>query len=112
MHEERTEGTVADFIRVAGLDQLRERRGVSVLVDGREIALFLLNGDVFAVRNSCAHQHFSVLHQGTIDGYRVSCPMHGWTYDVRSGKATSGEGNIPTYPVRIQGNDVYIEVPD
>jgi len=65
---------------------------------------------VYALNNVCAHQHFSVLHQGEICAKQVSCPMHGWTYSLDSGIATTGNGRVKTYPVKIQGSDVFVGV--
>ena len=80
-------------------------------VNGEDIALFKRNGEYFAVNNVCAHQHFSMLHQGMLEECTITCPMHGWTYDLRTGKATTGQGRVATYNVRVQGQDVLIEVP-
>ena len=99
-------------VKVATIDQIREAKGFVVVVEGNEIALFKRNGELFALNNSCAHQHFSVLHQGKLDGCTVECPMHGWTYDLRTGMATTGQGRVATYAVTTKGNDVYIELPE
>ena len=101
----------ADFIKVAALSDLREQRGKLVVVDGEDVALFKREGTVFAIQNVCAHQHFSRLHEGEINGLSVTCPMHGWTYDLVTGKAVNGDGRVRRYNVRVQGGDVYLEIP-
>ncbi len=97
-------------IRVASRRDLKENRGVGVRVHGQEIALFKQGEDMYAVRNECAHQHFAVLHEGVVERCTATCPMHGWTYDLRTGKSTTGQGKIATYPVTIQGEDVFVEI--
>ncbi len=101
----------ADHAKVATLDELREEGGRLVVVDGEDVALFKRGGMIFAIQNVCAHQHFSKLHEGEVDGLTVTCPMHGWTYSLVTGKAINGDGKVRRYDVNIEGNDVYIESP-
>ncbi len=100
------------IVRAASLREVRKDRGTLVVIDGIELALFRCDDSFFAISNVCAHQHFSVLHTGEFDSCRVECPMHGWTYDVRTGKTVAGEGRVPSYPVTVRGENVFIEMPD
>ena len=90
---------------------MRTSSGISIRVDGEEIAIFQVGSDVFAVRNDCPHQHFQLLHQGELKGHALTCPMHGWTYDLRTGKGIIGNGNLKQYAVKVIGDDVWIEQP-
>ncbi len=100
------------FIKATTLQQLHERRGTLVNIDGQDIVIFKHHGDVFALSNVCAHQHFSMLHQGEIEGCEVTCPMHGWKYDMKTGKSTTGQGRVATFGVKVAGDEVLIDVPD
>ncbi|HXG00038.1 MAG TPA: Rieske 2Fe-2S domain-containing protein [Bacteroidota bacterium] len=100
----------AEYIRVAHLQELSDRRGKLVRIGEKEIALFYVEGTVYALDNVCAHQHFSALHQGEVNGTHVSCPMHGWTYAMDTGKAVSGSGRVKVYPVQVKGNEVFVGV--
>jgi 3-phenylpropionate/trans-cinnamate dioxygenase ferredoxin subunit len=99
------------FVKIARTDELLSSRGLSIRVDGEEIAVFKVGSDLFAVRNDCPHQHFSLLHQGEIRGFALTCPMHGWTFDLRTGKPIIGGGNLKQYAVKVVGNDVWLERP-
>ena len=99
------------FVRVAKKTELFASRGLSVRVDGEDVAVFQVGADVFAVRNVCPHQHFSLLHQGEIKGFALTCPMHGWTFDLRTGKAIIGGGNLRQYAVKVVGDEVWVERP-
>ena len=99
-------------LKVCPVGELHEKRGTRFDADGREIALFRRDGAVYAINNVCAHQHFSVLHQGMLDGLTVTCPMHGWTYDLRTGKATTGQGSVARYEAHIEQGIVYLDLPD
>jgi nitrite reductase/ring-hydroxylating ferredoxin subunit len=94
--------------KVARLHDLKERRGTLVCIDGEEIALFKIEGKVLAVGNVCPHQHFSKLHEGILDGKTLTCPMHGWSYDLESGKAVNADGKLKTFAVELRGDDVFL----
>ena len=89
---------------------LHEQHGSLVSVDGNDIVVFKRGTTVCAMSNVCAHQHFSMLHQGPVKDFEVTCPMHGWTYDMRTGQSTTGQGRVASYPVKVQGNDVFVDV--
>ncbi|MBX2993065.1 MAG: nitrite reductase small subunit NirD [Bacteroidetes bacterium] len=99
-----------EFIAVARMSDLPERGGKFIRVGDDEIALFKVAGKLFAINNVCAHQHISALHQGVLNGLEVTCPMHGWTYSLETGKAVSGSGCVKTYPVKIAGENVLVEI--
>ena len=99
----------AKYVMVAKLGELHEHQGKLVKVDGEDVALFKRNGEIYALSNVCAHQHFSMLHQGEIVNLTVTCPMHGWTYDMVTGKAVNGSGRVKKYDVKVKGELVYVE---
>ena len=94
--------------RVASLQDLKEKKGFLAKVSGEEIALFKIEGECFAIGNVCPHQHFSKLHEGELKGFTVTCPMHGWTYDLHTGISTNGSGKVKTYEVEIRRDEVFI----
>lgn len=99
------------FIRVARSSEIQERKSKRVVVGGAEIALWRVEGRIYAISNVCAHQHFSSLHQGTLEGTTVTCPMHGWSYSLESGVSVHGNGRIRTYRVKVAGDEVFVEDP-
>ncbi|HTP13147.1 MAG TPA: Rieske 2Fe-2S domain-containing protein, partial [Bacteroidota bacterium] len=68
-----------------------------------------VQGDIFAFENSCPHQHFSLLHQGTLDRCTITCPMHGWTFEMRTGVSTNGNGRLTKAAVRVENGTVWIK---
>ena len=99
------------FVKIARKDQLKISSGISIRVDGEEIALFQRGTEVYAVRNECPHQHFQLLHQGEIDGSAITCPMHGWKFDFTTGNGILGGGNLKPYTVKLVGDDVWLKRP-
>ena len=103
---------MSEFVKIAKFDRLHESRGTLVAVKGDDVVLFKRGETVYAISNVCAHQHFSKLHDGPVAGFEVTCPMHGWSYDMRTGIATSGQGRVATYAVKVVGNDIMIASAD
>ncbi len=97
------------FLRVARTWEIPEGRAGKFQVGDEEIALWHIGGRFFAIANRCPHEHFALLHQGTLDGLAVTCPMHGWTFDLVSGQALKGDGRVRTYAVKVEGSDVLVE---
>ena len=100
---------IEEFERVARIDEITPAHPKRAKVGGLEIVLFRAGNEVFAIENLCPHQHFSVFHQGVLDGYILTCPMHAWSFDIRSGKAVTGSGRLRTFELRVVGNEVLIK---
>lgn len=101
----------ASYITVASLPDLRPGRSQLVTVDDHPIALWRVGDDVFAIDNVCPHQHFPVLHQASLNGSCVTCPMHGWTFDLPTGRAVNGNGRVRTHAIRLEGDRILVERP-
>jgi nitrite reductase/ring-hydroxylating ferredoxin subunit len=94
--------------------QIPERRGWPVRLDGRPIALFAVGADVYALDNQCLHVG-SPIDDGTVLEGCVTCPWHGWVYDLRTGDLLlldEWHEGLRTYPTRVVGDDVLVEVAD
>ena len=100
-----------EFVRVARVSEIPERRGKLVRLDNEEIALWRAEGKLYAINNVCPHQHFSMLHEGELKGIELTCPMHGWTFRLDTGTPTVGSGKAKTYNVKIEGDTVFVEKP-
>jgi nitrite reductase/ring-hydroxylating ferredoxin subunit len=73
-----------------------------------DIVVVQWEGGYFAFDNSCPHQHFAALHEGRLQEGTLRCPMHGWTFRIRTGKSLSGEGRLRSRRVIVQGDDLWI----
>jgi nitrite reductase (NADH) small subunit len=100
-----------DFVRVTELSQLPQGEGRVFRVCGRSIALFRIDRGVFALANSCAHRD-GPLGEGSLEGNVVTCPVHGWQFDVTSGVCVGRPGRtVATFPVRLEDDSVFVAVP-
>ncbi|MBR9974035.1 MAG: Rieske 2Fe-2S domain-containing protein [Bacteroidetes bacterium] len=102
---------MSEYIKVTTLSALREGQGRSFTVDGRDLAVFLLEGQVYAVENLCPHQHIPVLAEGQLEGFVLTCPMHGWQFDLVTGRSVNGSSRLTQFEVRIEAEDVLVALP-
>ncbi len=89
------------------LDSLKQ-----VICEGVEICLaHAEDGEFYAIADVCTHEEF-FLSDGEIWGTQVECPQHGSRFDLKDGHVTGLPAVMPakTYPVTVQGGDVYVEV--
>jgi nitrite reductase (NADH) small subunit len=99
---------MAEFVKVATLAELPAGSGKPVEVNGKAIALFNVDGKVYAIDNTCLHRG-GPLGDGTLEGEVVTCPWHMWEYNVRTGEFVANPSiKVATYAVQIDGDDVKI----
>jgi nitrite reductase (NADH) small subunit len=85
--------------------QIRE-----IQLDGIAIALANVGGQFHALSNTCLHRG-GPLGQGSLQGNLVTCPWHGWSFDVTSGKVPGSQSaGVECYPVELRGEDVYVDI--
>jgi nitrite reductase/ring-hydroxylating ferredoxin subunit len=101
---------MADFTRVAPVDRIPPGTGASVTVADKDIAIFNVDGTIFAIGDSCPHAGGS-LGQGKLDGMIVTCPVHGMKFDVTNGCfAGSSDSAVASYPVKVVDGKVMVEM--
>lgn len=101
---------IPNFIRVASTSDLKPGENKVVNVSGTDVALFNVDGEFFAINNTCRHRG-GPLGEGFLEGDVVSCPLHGWRYNVRTGACiTIPNQMVYSYPVKVEGNDVLVSV--
>ncbi len=96
------------FQFVARVDEVPAGHAKVVMVNGKPIALFNVDGAFYAIYNVCPHEG-GPLAEGRLKGYVVSCPWHDLAFDVRNGQGTDGGGYcVGSYEVRVEGQDVFV----
>jgi len=100
---------VASFVKVATASEIPDGQGKVVEAGGKRIALFNAGGKFYAIDNACKHRG-GPLGEGELDGTVVTCPWHGWEYDITTG-ANMDDPNVKLgcYAVKVEGGDVLIE---
>ncbi len=99
-----------DFVTVARVADVAPGTAKAVVVGEREVALFNVGGTFYALDNTCPHQG-GPLAEGWIEGTRVTCPWHAWTFELCTGMMTLGEfARVDTFEVRVEGDTVRVAV--
>jgi nitrite reductase/ring-hydroxylating ferredoxin subunit len=88
------------WVHVADVKDVARRRRKQVVVRDCPIALFLVDGEVLAVDDTCIHQERS-LAKGTLLSGQVICPGHQWKFDPRTGRPEDQDGCLATYAVQV-----------
>ena len=99
-----------DWVAVADASAFREGFAkITRLPNGDRVAVFLMEGQLSAIANACAHQN-GPLGEGKIIDCLVTCPWHGFQYDVRSGRSPAPfTEKVPTYNLRLSGDTVEVD---
>ena len=101
-----------DFKRICRLTELPNGRGKRFIVDDAEVAVFKMDTELYALYNICPHQHFNLIYDGIVEDGCVICPIHGWRFNLQTGKNPDGGRGLETYPVKVVDENVYIRIPE
>jgi nitrite reductase/ring-hydroxylating ferredoxin subunit len=96
------------FVRVAAASDVPPGTARAYTVGRYDVALFNAGGQFYALENSCPHQGGPIA-EGWLEDCEITCPWHGWCFDVRSGKMTLGDfARIARFAVDVRGSDLYV----
>src|SRR5262249_54043838 len=101
---------MAKWIRIADVGDCPKGASMECVADDHLVALFNVDGEYYALDGVCPHQG-GPLAKGRLDGATVSCPWHGWQFDVGCRQhQTSPTLMQRAFPVRSEGGDVLIDL--
>jgi NAD(P)H-dependent nitrite reductase small subunit len=99
-----------NFIYVADLNDIPPGTAKVVAVQNVEVALFNLEGSIYAIDNMCQHAG-GPLGEGRIAGDTVICPWHGYRYHIKTGKYVKNpEMSVACYPVKVEDGKISVAV--
>jgi naphthalene 1,2-dioxygenase ferredoxin component len=101
--------TLRNWTDVLARDEVPQDDVLGVMVAGRDIALYGVDGEVYATDNLCTHGR-ARLCDGFLEGHDIECPLHQGRFDVRSGQPTCAPVTVGvrSYPVKIEGGRVWL----
>ena len=99
------------YARACTFSELVDSTPFKATVDGLDVAVVRHGDEVFAIEDECSHAAVA-LSEGDVEGCTIECWMHGSRFDLRTGKPTGPPATepVPVYPVRIDGDDVLIDL--
>jgi nitrite reductase (NADH) small subunit len=99
---------MAEFVRVAALADVKSGQGIVAEAKGKTLAVFNVDGTIHAIDNTCCHRD-GPLGEGELEGDIVTCPWHGWRYNVTTGACMNNpSAKVEAYQVQIDGIDVKV----
>ena len=100
-----------EWTRLAGTGDVAEGEVVAVEMMGLNLALYQVDGAYFCTDNVCSHA-YALLSEGWLEGHLIECPLHNGQFDVRTGKGMGSPitEDIRSYPVRVEGEDIFIAI--
>ncbi len=101
------------YVRACALADVPEDGALGVEIGDTPVAIVRVGGEIFALRDVCSHEEVP-LSEGEIYDHTVECWLHGSCFDLRTGKPTGPPATrpVPTYPVKTEGDDVYVSLSD
>jgi nitrite reductase/ring-hydroxylating ferredoxin subunit len=102
---------MGDFVPVTTVSEMEEVEVKQFDVDGQLISIAVVEDQYYAFDDTCTHEHCS-LADGDLSGTTIICPCHDGEYDITTGEVLDGPPPEPifTYPVKVVGDEIQIEV--
>jgi nitrite reductase (NADH) small subunit len=101
---------MAQWTKVGETSDLQPDQGTIVEASGKTLALFNAGGTFYAIDNTCLHRG-GPLGEGELEGTIVTCPWHGWRWNVTTGEnAMNAAIKVSSYPVKVEGTSILVEV--
>jgi nitrite reductase (NADH) small subunit len=101
---------MSNWIRIASVDECPPGQCREFVAGDRIVALYNVDGRFHAMDGVCPHQG-GPLGKGNLIGCIVTCPWHGWQFDVTTGQhLTNRAVRHHTFPVQVEGNDVFVAI--
>ena len=101
---------MGEFVRVVGTGDVKPGHGTVAEINGKTLAIFNVDGTFHAIDNTCIHRG-GPLGEGDVEGNVVTCPWHGWQFNVSTGECIKNpSAKVEIYPVKVEGDDVKVLV--
>lgn len=102
---------MSEWVRIAAVAEIPPGEGRELTAAGRVIALYHVEGAFYALDGICPHAG-GPLGEGQLNGRIVTCPWHGWQFDVASGQhCLTAQLKHTQFAVEVRGEDLYVELP-
>lgn len=101
---------MGEWIRIAKTDEVDVGKGIVVEVKDQCVAVFNVDGAFHVIDNTCLHRG-GPLGEGDLDGEIVTCPWHGWEYNVTTGHCVNNpSSNLKSYQTVVEEGEIKIEL--
>lgn len=99
------------WVRIAATSDCPAGEAREIVAAGRIVALFHVGDQFYALDGICPHQG-GPLGKGGLRGCIVTCPWHGWQFDVSTGQHQASRLlHHPTFNVKVEGEEIFVDLP-
>ncbi len=101
-------------IKLCKVSDIKSGKAKAFKIDDFEIAVINLNSKFFALSNICPHQHTKIVNgsDAIIEGENIVCPMHGWTFEIKTGKPVYGSGQLKKFDIEVKNDEIWVKLSD
>ena len=101
--------TQAAWVRVGKISDIEDGKALAVQAGAAQVAVFNIDGKFYAIENRCGHRG-GPLADGHCEGVIVTCPWHGWTFDVKTGVCLNAPGfDQKMFKTKVKGDELFVE---
>ena len=101
---------MTEWIRIAAVEDCPSGEARECIAGDSIVALFNVAGEFHALDGICPHQG-GPLGKGALNGCMVTCPWHGWQFDVSSGQHQTSQSLVhPKFAVRVDNGEIFVKV--
>ena len=101
---------MSDFIKIAALSDIEDGSIRTVEHDGKKLAVARVGGKIHVIENTCCHRG-GPLGEGTLNENVVTCPWHGWRFDVATGACLNNPaGKVASYETKVENDQLFVKL--
>jgi 3-phenylpropionate/trans-cinnamate dioxygenase ferredoxin component len=97
------------FVQACATSEIAPGTGRTLIVGGKDVAVFNVDGTFYAIDNTCPHRG-GPLGEGELEGCAVTCPWHAWTFDLKTGESLTDDLKVACYETKVEGGSVLVGV--
>ncbi len=103
---------MTEFTIVAKASEIPPGERKRIELNGERVSIFNIDGEYFAIYDTCPHKKTAPLIRGMLNGVGVKCPNHGYRFDLKTGKCDRGERwNTKIFPVKVEDDNILLGPP-
>ncbi len=101
---------MSEKVTVANTGDVAPGTGTVAEINGKSLAVFNVDGTFHVIDNTCVHRG-GPLGEGDLDGEVVTCPWHGWEFNVKTGVSVNNPSAcVASYPVVVDGDEIQVDL--
>ena len=102
---------MSNYTTVARIEEIPAGKRKRLEVKGQRISIFIIDGEYYAIYDTCPHKGTAPLIRGTLDGAAIKCPNHGYRFDLKTGECDVDPAfNTRVFPIKVEGDEILLHL--